>query len=164
MSSIRKTYDFKSVGETSNSSNSRRRRGSQKQAQQPIGIKVPLQLSSGAGEFLQMSYNYEEAVANNFRNMIMTNHGERLGLYDFGANLKELAFELGTEEMDTEAIRRIRQTTNKYMPYIDLLTFEPLVERFDNEHVAKVGVTITYKVSSISTNIRKIEVIIYTAG
>ena len=39
----------------------------------------------------------------NFRNMLMTNHGERLGRFDYGANLLPLAFELATEDGDEEA-------------------------------------------------------------
>lgn len=111
-----------------------------------------------------MHYSVDEALADNFRNMVMTNHGERLGLYDFGANLTELAFELGTDEFDTEAIRRIRRTTEKYMPFIQLLTFEPLVDRNDNKEVAKVGVRITYKVSALSQRERVIEAIVFVAG
>ena len=111
-----------------------------------------------------MHTNIEKNLADNFRNMIMTNHGERIGQYDFGANLAELAFELGSEDYDEESIRRIRKTTQKFMPYIQLLTFEPLVDRFDNKEVAKVGVRITYKVNTLSKNEYAIEAIIYTAG
>ena len=31
-------------------------------------------------------------LADNFRNLIMTNHGERLGRYNYGANLNSLIF------------------------------------------------------------------------
>ena len=111
-----------------------------------------------------MHTDIEKNIADNFRNMIMTNHGERMGLYDFGGNLKELAFELGSDDFDSEAARRIRRTTQKYMPFIQLITFEPLVDRNDNKEVAKVGVRITYKVNTLSQKDRVIEAIIYTAG
>ena len=62
------------------------------------------------------------------------------------------------------AIRRIRRTTNKYMPFITLMTFEPLIERHDNEHVAKVGVRIGYKVSRLDNKERLLEAIIFSAG
>lgn len=164
MSGIRKIYDFSSVGETKESFDKRQSNEDEKVVQLPIGIKVPLELSDGQSGPFKMHTDIEDVIADNFRNMLMTNFGERLGLYDFGANLRELAFELGTERFDEEAVRRIRRTTQKYMPYIQLITFEPLVDRFDNEFVAKVGVRISYKVTSLSTQERKIEAIVYTAG
>jgi hypothetical protein len=50
------------------------------------------------------------------------------------------------------------------MPYVQLLTFEPLVDRNDNKEVAKVGVRITYKVSALSQKDRVIEAIVFVAG
>lgn len=162
--SVRKKYDFSSVGESKEDFDARKSKSTQDSIQIPIGIKVPVELGQSNDGLLKMHTDIEKVLADNFRNMIMTNHGERLGLYDFGANLTELAFELGTDNFDSEAIRRIRRTTQKYMPFIQLLTFEPLVDRVDNKEVAKVGVRITYRVSAVSQKERVIEAIIYTAG
>lgn len=161
---LRKKYDFSSVGELQEDLDKSRSARLEAERQIPYGIKVPLELGSDSDGILKMHYSSDDALADNFRNMVMTNHGERLGLYDFGANLAELAFELGTDEFDTEAIRRIRRTTEKYMPYIQLITFEPLVDRNDNKEVAKVGVRITYKVNALSPKDRAIEAIVFVAG
>lgn len=161
---VRKKYDFSSVGELQEDLDKSRNARAEDVRQIPYGIKVPLELGSDSDGILKMHYNADNALADNFRNMIMTNHGERIGFYDFGANLAELAFELGTDQFDTEAIRRIRRTTEKYMPYVQLITFEPLVDRNDNKEVAKVGVRITYKVNALSSKDRVIEAIVYTAG
>lgn len=160
----RKKYDFASVGEAREDFDARSIKSSTDRSQIPIGIVVPVELGSGNDGFLKMHTNVENNISDNFRNMIMTNHGERLGLYDFGANLTDLATELATDEFDEEAVRRIRRTTEKYMPFVQLLTFEPLVNRFDNKEVANVGVRITYKVLALSQKERVIEAIIYTAG
>lgn len=160
--SIRKKYDFSSVGESKEDFDARDVKTNQDRLQKPIGIKVPIEL--GENDLLKMHTDIEKNIADNFRNMLMTNHGERVGLYDFGANLTELAFELGTDRFDTEAVRRIRRTTEKYMPFIQLMTFEPLVDRRDNKVIAKVGVRVTYKVTALAQNERMIEVVIYTAG
>lgn len=161
---IRKKYDFASVGELKEDLDKSRSARAKDRVQVPYGIKVPLEMGTDSDGIFKMHYSAEGALADNFRNMVMTNHGERVGLYDFGANLTELAFELGTDDFDSEAIRRIRRTTEKYMPYIQLLTFEPLVDRNDNKEVAKVGVRITYKVSALSQQERVIEAIVYVAG
>lgn len=160
----RKKYDFSSVGQLEEDIEKRARSEYEASQQIPIGIKVPMQLGTDTDGLFKMHYSLADAVSDNFRNMVMTNHGERVGIYDFGANLQELAFELGGESADTEAIRRIRRTTDKYMPFVNLLTFEPLIERFDNEHVAKIGVRIHYKVGALSEKEKMIEAIIYTAG
>ena len=161
---VRKKYDFSSVGELKEDLDKSRSQSASDRAQIPVGIRLPAALGESSDGLLRMHYSVDEALADNFRNMVMTNHGERLGLYDFGANLAELAFELGTDEFDAEAIRRIRRTTEKYMPFIQLLTFEPLVDRNDNKEVAKVGVRITYKVSALSQRERVIEAIVFVAG
>ena len=161
---VRKKYDFSSVGELKEDLDKSRSQSASDRAQIPVGIRLPAALGESSDGLLRMHYSVDEALADNFRNMVMTNHGERLGLYDFGANLTELAFELGTDEFDAEAIRRIRRTTEKYMPFIQLLTFEPLVDRNDNKEVAKVGVRITYKVSALSQRERVIEAIVFVAG
>jgi phage baseplate assembly protein W len=161
---VRKKYDFSSVGELKEDLDKSRSQSAADRNQRPIGIKLPLSFGSDSDGLLSMHYDIDSALSDNFRNMIMTNHGERLGLYDFGADLAELAFELGTDEFDSEAIRRVRRTTEKYMPFIQLLTFEPLVDRNDNKEVAKVGVRITYRVSALSQKDRVIEALVYTAG
>lgn len=158
-----KKYDFASVGDRQEDLDALSSKTSADRQQLPIGIVVPVSLGSN-GSLLSMHTDIEKNIADNFRNMIMTNFGERVGLYDFGGNLKSIAFDLGTDTFDEEAIRRIRRTTDKYMPFISLQTFEPLIERNDNKEVAKVGVRITYRVSSVSPNDRVIEVIIFTAG
>ena len=128
----------------------------------PISIATPVQL--GNNSLLKMHTSQLSVIADNFRNMVMTNHGDRLGFFDFGANLEELTFELGSENGDTEATRRIAKTTAKYMPYVSLETFEPFVEKFDNQHTAKVGIRITYKVQRISAEEKSMEVLLYVAG
>ena len=162
--SVLKKYDFSSVGELDESARLREERNQLNRNQIPIGIKVPLELGEDNDGLLKMFYSMEETASNNFQNMLMTNHGERVGLYDFGANLHELAFELGTERGDEEAIRRIRRTTKKYMPFVELLTFEPLIINEDNEHIGKVGVRVGYKIGAISNKERLVEVIVYSAG
>tara|TARA_Y100000034_G_scaffold129385_1_gene185733 strand:- start:12150 stop:12647 length:498 start_codon:yes stop_codon:yes gene_type:complete len=157
----KKVYSFKSVGEQTEE------RALQKKSFKrniPFGIKTPVALSSEGTEFIKMNYTMADQVGDNFKNMILTNHGERLGFPDFGANLMELAFELQSEAGQTEAINRISLAVGKYMPYLIPSTFEPITEYFDNKTVAKVGVRITYSVPKLSVKDKVLEVIIYSAS
>ena len=157
----RKVYKFKSVGEL-DSENQKNNEAAVNAVKVPIGIATPVAL--GNNSLLKMHTSTLEVINDNFRNMLMTNHGDRLGFYDFGANLEELTFELGSENGDAEATKRIAKTVSKYMPFINLDTFEPFVEKFDNEHTAKVGIRVTYNIPRITTDMRAIEVLLYVAG
>ena len=155
----RKVYSFKSVGEL----DAENRQNEDKVTRKvPISIATPVAL--GTNSLLKMHTQQLKVIADNFRNMLMTNHGDRLGFYDFGANLEELTFELGSESGDSEATRRIAKTTSKYMPYVNLDTFEPFVEKFDNQHTGKVGIRVTFTVPKISNETKAVEVILYVAG
>ena len=156
----RKVYDFKSVGDFDIDEKEKQLREERRKF--PIGISTPVSL--GNNSLLRMHTDRMKVICDNFRNMLMTNHGDRLGFYDFGANLTELAFELGAENGDAEATRRIARTTSKFMPYVSLDTFEPFVEKFDNEHTAKVGIRVTFTVPLISNERKSVEVLLYVAG
>ena len=157
----RKIYSFKSVGESIEEYNQRTFRTS---SEIPIGIKTPLQLGSDNSGLLKMHKKLGDQVHDNLRNLIMTQHGERLGMYDFGGNLAELAFELGNEGTDTEAIRRIGRTVSKYMPYVELSTFQTKTEHGNNEHTAKVLITIVYSVAKLNIKERGLQFVLYVAG
>lgn len=159
--SEKRVYSFKSVGETPSSL---RERSNQQIKTPPIGIKTPLELGIGQDGLFKMHYRIEDAIADNFKNLILTNKGERLLDYDFGANLKELAFELGNEDTDLEAIRRIKEAASRYLSYIKLDTFESFTKEAPYNGVANIGVRITYSVPVISNQTKQIEVIIYSVG
>jgi phage baseplate assembly protein W len=129
----------------------------------PIGIKTPIELTTNSAGTFAMNTDLALQIRDNFRNMLNTNAGERLMLPDFGANLRPLAFELATDTAAEEAVRRISSTTNKYMPYIELSTFEPFIKQ-DNNVVLASGVRIIYSIPSIGVTNQAVEAIIYTAG
>jgi len=156
----RKTYSFKSSGKTKAAIAAEI---TDIPVKLPIGIRTPLQVSRGSGLF-EMHTDIARQISDNLRNLILTNHGERLGFYDFGANLGPLAFSLGQEAADEQAIERIRNSVGKYMPFVSLSAFQVFVDRFDNKEVAKVGVQVTYTVPLIDSNLRTMEVMLYLGG
>lgn len=156
-----KTYSFTSVGETPSQV---RQRISQAVTSPPIGIVTPLEMGAGSDGLLKMHRDLGNTIADNLRNLIMTNNGERLFDYNFGANLRELTFELGNEEIDVEAVRRIKQSCDKYLPFVSLETFEPFNLYTEQNSLARVGVRISYRVPLIDNKLRGIEVTLYTAA
>jgi len=157
----RKVYSFKSVGELSEDHRSKVT-GREVTEKPPIGIKTPMEL--GEKSLFKMHTDLDNTISDNLRNLILTNHGERLGLFDFGANLFPLSMEFGTDRFDSEAIGRISTAVSKYMPYVALDTFETFSEKIDNKIVKKGGIRITYTIPSVNNNIRMLELIIYSGA
>jgi len=156
-----KKYNFKNVGKT------------QKDVAElldlskkviPLGFKTPLEFGFSTDGLLKMHSNLANQVADNFRNMLLTNHGERLGLYKFGANLRELVFELGTDDADSEAMSRITEATSNFMPYVVLKDYIPKVDHSDNENVAKIGIQVIYDMPLLNSFNRSVEITLFVAG
>ena len=73
--------------------------------------------------------------------------------------------ELGSENFDTEAIKRIKTACSKYMPYINLSTFEPFRKNQGPAGgLAKIGIRVTYSVPLAQSGLKQLEIILYTAG
>lgn len=159
--SNRKVFSFKSVGKTTELTRKLVRDGPELP---PVGIKTPVALSETGKNFLEMTTTFPDQIHDNLLNLILTNHGERLGLPDFGANLSELTFEMQDEDTQSEAMSRVSAAVRKYMPYVSLETFSPIVENHDNKQVAKIGLVIGYRVPRLRTAERQLEVILYSAG
>lgn len=145
MSQERRTYDFSSVGLSANSARQSQQLVAREQLP-PIGPVTPLRFEDGR---MVMHKDLKSQIRDNFRNMIKTNWGERVALTDFGANLSPLIFELGAENVDHEAIARIRKTTKKYMPYIKLITFEATSAQVDSTDAAVIK--IVYSIDGVTS-------------
>ena len=129
-----------------------------------IGIKTPLEFGGGRSGLFKMHTSIKRQIADNLRNLIQTNHGERLGRYDFGANLAELAFENVEFDVKQEASQRIGRAISTFMPFVQVDDFDVFVERKENEHTAKVGVEVIYSIPRLRVANQKIEVILGVAG
>lgn len=163
MSQEKKTYSFKAVGQTL-AETLEVEKSTKLTSVTPLGIATPLRLSQKVGSLFEMHTRLDQQIKDNFRNMLSTNHGERLMLGDFGANLRPLAYELGAESSDTAAITRITATTKKYMPFIILETFESLRELSDDGSLSRVGVKVTYSVPTIGIEATTVEALILSTG
>lgn len=136
----------------------------------PVGIQTPLSLGTGRSGIFNMHFDPLKQIDDNLKNLLTTNHGERLGNYFYGANLRPLTFELTSlEDFDAHAMERIKSAVRKYMPFVELQSF---VSEFDKRvtrlertsGVAIINLTIRYNVSKLRVTNRAIAVSIYTAG
>lgn len=138
----------------------------------PIGIKTPMELGEGRSEILQMHFDPISQAADNLRNLILTNNGERIGRFGYGANLRELTTELTSkDDFDSEAVLRIRDATRQSMPYVELDTF---VSSFDDRllkqdsgaepGVARIDIRVTYAIPKLRVTDQVINVTLYCIG
>lgn len=143
-------FTFKSVGQTQTQNQTNKITTSQ----MPIGIVTPPHAADD-GSLIQVTYSLADQIKYNLHDLVLTNWGERLGLYDFGANLKPLCSEYQTQDdFDNNAMDRIKNAITKWMPYVDLEDYastidEPLDTR-STYITRRVTITITYSVSQLN--------------
>ena len=147
--------DFASSGESQEQVTQRNSHFSRQP--RPVGIKTPLASGFDEGLF-SMHKDFGAQISDNLRNLIQTNHGERLGFFDFGANLQPLL--LGNNaDFETKAMTRISAAISKYMPFITLREFAsfPVPEDTSN---SSIGIKITYAVAGIDDSTRVLELVL----
>jgi phage baseplate assembly protein W len=149
---------FKSVGQTPQQV----QEVSKQSSALPIGIKTPLELDTTNG-LLKMHYSLVDQISDNFRNLLLTNWGERVGEYFFGANLRPITAEfVSLDNFDGEAVVRIKDAVSRWMPYIDLIDFSSEMDRNENpKGTAVVSVTISYNIPSLKIYDLKTNVSLY---
>jgi phage baseplate assembly protein W len=153
--------DFKNVGYKQYGT---RKIDNTEQSKIPIGIKTPLEFGANGEGFYAMNFSVGAQIKDNFRNLLQTNHGERVGRYLYGANLQQLVLEFTNKEnFEGEAAERINTAAALWMPFLQLGSFEsqPILE--DNQFIGKIGITITYSVPEAQIFDERIQTILYVS-
>jgi len=127
----------------------------------PIGIKTPAKLGIKDNELLEMHYDLLDQIKDNLKNLILTNYGERLIQYNFGANLRPLLFEYTNKEnFDDEAMLNINTAVSKYMSFVNLIDYESKVILEDG--MSKIKLKINFNVPLLNITKDELEVILIT--
>lgn len=116
-------YKFKNSGRSIKDINKRLRRQEviSQESKSPIGIVLPLRNSQNTQETLfSMTYDENDQVKINLKNLILTRKGEYLGRPDFGTDLIELYSSSNRENIDEIAMSEVKSAVSKYMPFITL--------------------------------------------
>jgi len=101
----------------------------------------------------------------------LTNAGERLGLYDFGADLSAILFDFSAnDKVESEAIDRINRAVEKYMPGLEITTISEVeIDRNEKAEINKRSQTkkrlrIEFSVPKARIGNQVIEVTIQAGG
>ena len=158
-------FDFKNTGKSVLKVYEDKVKEKKLESEKPFGIMTPLRHGIDRGGIFEMNYDLGAQITDNLRNLVQTNHGERLGHYDFGANLSPFSLELmGRESFESEAMQRIAKATSKYMPFVTLKSMEILKQRESDDNLPQVIIRLDYKVPRASDKLKRLDVIINLAG
>lgn len=130
----------------------------------PIGIKTPMSLSDKGNPYT-MNTTVEAQIQDNLRNLLMTNWGERLGIYKYGANLRSLLAEMSNDpSLDNEVMRLINDAVSNFMPFVTLETFDMKFLQSDSKSQAKYQIIINYSIPRINARNQKVKIILEAMG
>lgn len=139
-------FSFKSSGFKSND----RKFEQIKTQERPIGFVTPLVLEDNT---FKMHVNPIKQLSDNFRNLLMTNNGERLGRYSYGANLNSILFEYGNNQnLESIISEIINEMTQKYIPSIIINSIEVYQTELEEKNsanslgLAKFVIRINYSI------------------
>jgi len=81
-----------------------------------IGISpaLPLVVDQVDGPY-RLTKSIKQAIVQNFKNLVLTNPGERIMDPDFGVGIREYLFELENIGIQEEISEKINQQVNRYM-------------------------------------------------
>tara|TARA_B100001093_G_scaffold485513_2_gene519994 strand:+ start:13422 stop:13910 length:489 start_codon:yes stop_codon:yes gene_type:complete len=117
-----------------------RRFVAKKTVSRPIGFKTPLEQGD---DIFKMHADPVKQISDNFRNLILTNHGERLGMFDFGANLNSILYEYSNSPDFVDLVSNsIVDTTSRFIPSINIEDISAVfVDENEKNDLNRVGLT-----------------------
>ncbi len=133
----------------------------------PIGIKTPLSFGIERDGLFTMHFEPKDQIKDNLKNLIMTDFGERVGIYRMGANLRELVSEYTTQDaFEAEAMLRIKAAVGEYMPIIELLEFQSSLLPADQtaQGMVTVAISVTYALPSLGVQRDQVQALITVMG
>jgi phage baseplate assembly protein W len=108
-------------------------------AQKFIGVTLPLRL--GQTGMFEQSTSVIQQVRSNFKNLILTKKGERLGHPDLGCDLWKILFEPMTDDTLDRARLAVVEAVDRWLPFIELTDFQ--VTKSDAENA--LNITCVYR-------------------
>ena len=125
-----------------------------------IGILTPLTIGNNDEGLLAMSYNVGVQMKNNLKDLLMTNWGERVGRYNYGANLLPLVteYESGVDAFDSAAMSRIMTAVSTWMPYVELENFESRPGNANYQGVGNVSILVDYSIPRAQVTTTRLQI------
>tara|TARA_Y100000310_G_scaffold307214_1_gene349118 strand:- start:9 stop:395 length:387 start_codon:yes stop_codon:yes gene_type:complete len=107
--------------------------------------KFPLQRSNRVGVY-ELNTTFKDTIQQNFKNLILTNNGERIMDIDFGVGIRSYFFEPKTASVLSDISEKIHFQAKKYMPFITINSIEFSGSEDDSN---LIGIQITYTIAPL---------------
>ena len=164
-------FKFKSSGKKFGSSTGNTVKGIIEERKIPLGISLPLTLAQDDQSSLyQMNFDQVEQIRQNLKNLLLTSPGERLGRYNLGAGLRNITFEMVTQNSDFESkiMELMQSAVQRYMPYVSLKTLTSENIRIEttsiNRPLSKLLLEVKFDIPALNSTNQKIMLVLYIAG
>jgi len=119
-----------------------------------IGIDLPI--FGDYGSAIKLNYTTLDQAAANAKNLLLTNHGERVMLPLFGCNLYKSLFENKTEILVDTVKTTIEDQFEYWLPYIFINELEVITDQDYNKLF--VSITISLKNNQFDTRSIQLEI------
>lgn len=117
----------------------------------PIGIVLPLKPKKNSNETLfEMTYDVNDQIKTNLKNLLLTSKGEVLCSPDFGTNLNQLYNATDVDDIEELAMEEIKATVKKYLPFVELSNFSSQRIEATQDKSGYYELKIEYSVAGIS--------------
>lgn len=110
-----------------------------------ISPKLPLTNSNQEIGYV-LNKNLNESIKQNFRNLLLTNPGEKTFDPLFGAGLEDFLFENESDFLVENVKKRINIQAQRYMPFLSLNKVDVSINSDNN----KISVSVLYSVNTLS--------------
>ena len=144
---VRQDFNFKSSGKTVFRAKKQLEKSNKESEELPLGFSLPLDINSSGNGLFKMNTKIGDQLEDNFKTLVLTKPGERLGFPDYGVNLSDVLHGLGQEDIDQTAMNRIKEAVEKYMPYIQLKSFSSSFDKSTSEETI-LNIYIVYQINS----------------
>ena len=146
---VRQDFNFKSSGKTVARAKKQLEKANKESEALPLGFSLPLDINSSGNGLFKMNTKIEDQLEDNFKTLVLTKPGERLGFPDYGVNLSDVLHGLGKEDIDQVAMDRIQSAVATYMPFVQLKGFSSNYDNTTSD--AKIlNIYITYQINNNS--------------
>jgi|TARA_R110000824_G_scaffold53937_2_gene148887 phage baseplate assembly protein W len=120
---------------------------------QGISPRLPLYYDPKDGPYALIKI-YKEAIAQDFKNLVLTNPGERMMDPEFGVGIKRFLFEF-KDRFHFEFPAELETQVERYLPFIKILNVDfspnsdqPTLEDWQDPHV--ISIKIKYHILPLS--------------
>jgi len=165
------SFKFKSSGKRFGSGNDNTVKEIIEERKIPLGISLPLTLAQDDKSSLyKMNFDQVEQIRQNLKNLLLTSPGERLGRYNFGAGLRNITFEMVTQNRDFESkiMELMQSSVQRYMPYVSLKTLTSENVKIETSSIdrplAKLLLEVKFDIPALNSTNQKIMLVLYIAG